>query len=127
MPRQETFFDESKGGLRIEILKSYDQSYAHEAFRNMATDAQQILWSVLKPEETYDPSGLPSLDDPNDVTGEAEAFLWDELLEQAREDGNLLSFFIVNEIAGSRSESLYVSPDWPSAERFAKGRLAAIK
>lgn len=127
MPRQETFFDESKGGLRIEILKSYDQSYAHEAFRNMATDAQQILWSVLKPEETYDPSGLPSLDDSNDVTGEAEAFLWDELLEQAREDGNLLSFFIVNEIAGSRSESLYVSPDWPSAERFAKGRLAAIK
>lgn len=126
MPRQETFFDESKGGLRIEVLKSYDQSYAREAFRNMDTDAQQILWNVLKPEETYDPAGLPSLNDPNDVTGEAEAFLWDELLEQSREDGNLLSFFIVNEIAGSRSESLYVSPDWPSAESFARGRLATI-
>lgn len=126
MPRQEIFFEESKGGLRIEVLKSYDQSYAREAFHNMTTDAQQILWSALKPEETYDPAGLPSLNDPNDVTGEAEAFLWDELLEQAREDGNLLSFFIVNEITGSQAESLYVSPDWPSAESFAKGRLAAI-
>ncbi len=126
MPRQETFFDESKGGRRIEVLKSYDLGYARDAFRNMATDAQQKLWSVLNPEETYDHAELPSLNDPNDVTGKAEAFLWDELMEQAREDGNLLSFFIVNEIAGSRSESLYVSPDWPSAESFAKGRLATI-
>jgi hypothetical protein len=126
MPRQETFFEESKSGLRIEVLKSYDQGYAREAFRNMAAEAQQTLWNVLKPEEMYDPANLPLLNDPNDVTGEAEAFLWDELLEQAREDGNLLSFFIVNEIAGSRTESLYVSADWPSAENFAKEKLAAI-
>jgi hypothetical protein len=126
MPRQETFFEESRGGLRIEVLKSYDQSYAQEAFRNMGEDAQQALWNVLKPEDLYDTTNLPSLNDPNDVTGEAEAFMWDELLEQAREDGNLLSFFIVNETVNSRTESLYVSPDWPSAESFAKQRLAAI-
>jgi hypothetical protein len=50
-------------------------------------------------------------------------FLWEELLEAAREDGNLLSFFVVNEAKGNVSESIYVSPDWPSAEAFAKKRI----
>lgn len=122
MPKQETFFEEQSGDRRIEVLKSYDQSYAREAFKNMDEEAQQRLWESLKPEETYDPAGLPSLTDPN---GDGEAFLWDELLEAAREDGNLLSFFIVNETIGRRTESLYVSPDWPSAESFAKNRFVA--
>lgn len=121
MPKQETFFEEQNGDRRVEVLKSYDQSYAREAFKNMDEEAQKRLWDSLKPEETYDPAGLPSLGDPE---GEAEAFLWDELLESAREDGNVLSFFIVNETVGRRTESLYVSPDWPSAEQFAKTRLA---
>jgi hypothetical protein len=34
-----------------------------------------------------------------------------------------LSFFVVNEVKGTVSESLYVSPDWPSAQAFAKQRL----
>lgn len=125
MPRQETFLNERNGDQVIEVLKSYDQVYAREAFRNMDDEAQRLLWSVLRPEEIYEPSGLPTLDDENDMTGEAEAFLWDELLEQAREDGNVLSFFVVIETKGSRTESLYVSPDWPSAESFARARLAA--
>ena len=124
MPQQTVFLDERKGDRKVEVLKSYDQSYAHEAFRNMDDEAQQLLWNILKPEEVYEPAGLPSLNDPNDLAGEAEAFMWDELLEQAREDGNLLSFFIVNETTGTRTESLYVSPDWPSAESFARARLA---
>ena len=124
MPKQEIFFEQSAAGIRIEVLKSYDQSYAREAFHEMGEDALQHLWGTLQPEEIYDPAGLPSLSDPN---GEGEAFLWDELLEQAREDGNVLSFFVVNETANGRSESLYVSPDWPSAEAFAKQRLAAIQ
>jgi hypothetical protein len=122
MPKQELFFEEQSSDRRIEVLKSYDQSYAREAFKNMDEEAQQRLWESLKPEETYDPAGLPSLTDPN---GDGEAFLWDELLEAAREDGNLLSFFIVNETIGRRTESLYVSPDWPTAESFAKNRLVA--
>jgi hypothetical protein len=32
---------------------------------------------------------------------------------------------VVNEVKGSVSESLYVSPDWPSAEAFAKELLVA--
>lgn len=123
MPKQEVFFEQQTGDKRIEVLKSYDQAYAHEAFKNMGEEALQRLWEVLKPEETYDPAGLPSLNDPADLNGEAEAFLWDELLEQAREDGPMVSFFIVNEVIGLRSESLYVSPDWTSAETFAKAQL----
>ncbi len=120
MPKQEVFFEQQVGELRIEVLKSYDQSYAREAFKNMDDEALQQLWAALKPEEIYDTTGLPTL---GDVEGEGEAFLWDELLEQAREDGSLLSFFIVNETKGRHSECLFVSPDWPSAEAFAKARV----
>ena len=119
MPKQEIFFEQQVGDRRIEVLKSYDQVYAREAFQNMDAQAQQQLWDALKPEEIYEPSGLPT----SDEEVEREAFLWDELLEQAREDGSLLSFFVVNETNGRRSESLYVSPDWPSAEAFAQKHL----
>jgi hypothetical protein len=127
MPKQEVFFEQQAGDKRIEVLKSYDQGYAREAFGNMDEGALQRLWETLKPEETYEPAGLPSLNDPADANGEAEAFLWDELLDQAREDGPLLSFFIVNEIVGPRTESLYVSPDWQSAESFAKEQLSRLQ
>jgi hypothetical protein len=122
MPKQETFFEQQVGDRRIEVLKSYDQVYAREAFQNMDDQAQQQLWEALKPEEVYEPAGLPT---PGEET-EREAFLWDELLEQAREDGSLLSFFIVSETTGRRSENLFVSPDWPSAEAFAKNRLVNL-
>ena len=46
------------------------------------------------------------------------------VVDQARERDNLFSFFVVNEIKGGHSESLYVSPDWPSAEDFAKRYLS---
>lgn len=121
MPKQEIFFEQQIGDTTVEVLKSYDQGFADEAFRNMSEAAQQHLWNSLKPEEVYDPADLPRLGDPD---GEAEAFLWDELLETAREDGNLRSFFIVNETTGGHTEGLYVSPDWPSAERFVKTLLA---
>lgn len=124
MPKQETFFEQQNGGRQITVLKSYDQGYAREAFRGMDEEAQKHLWAALRPEEVYEPANLPVLGDLSDVGREAEAFLWDELLEQAREDGNLLSFFIVNETDGSHTENLYVSPDWPSAESFALSRLA---
>jgi hypothetical protein len=75
MPKQEIFFEQSAAGTRIEVLKSYDQSYARGAFGEMDEDALQHLWGALKPEKIYDPSGLPSLSDPD---GEGEAFLWEE-------------------------------------------------
>jgi hypothetical protein len=120
MPKQEVFFEQQIGERHIEVLKSYDQAYAYEAFKNMNEEALQQLWTALKPEEIYDPADLPVLNDPG---GGGEAFLWDELLEQAHEDGSLLSFFIVNETKARHTENLFVSPDWPSAESFAKARI----
>ncbi len=120
MPKQELFFEQQTSEHRVEVLKSYDQVYAREAFLNMDMEGLQKLWSALKPEDIYDPAGLPKLGDPE---GEGEAFLWDELVEQAREDGSLLSFFVVNETKGRLSEARFVSPDWPSAEAFAKDLL----
>src|SRR4051812_31798563 len=110
MPKQEVFFEQIRGGHRVEVLKTYDQSFAREAFDNMESDAQAYLWNALRIEDTYDPTELPPAQDPD--RGD---FLWDELLEAAREDGNLLSFFVVNEADGTMSTTLYVSPDWPSA------------
>jgi hypothetical protein len=123
MPKQETFFEQENGETKIEVLKTYDRGYAREAFRNMDDDAMKHLWSVLEVEKTYDAAELPPLGQPD---GQGEEFLWDELLDSAHEHGNEVSFFIVNEIHGRRSESLWVSPDWPSAERFAKGRLSIL-
>jgi len=120
MPQQELLFEQKAGERRIEVLKVYDRSYAREAFGNMDELAQKLLWNSLGINETYDAADVPSIDD-----SASEDFLWEELLDAAREDGNLLSFFVVNEVKGSISESLYVSPDWPSAEAFAKGRLAS--
>jgi hypothetical protein len=130
MPKQEIFFEQQSNERRVEVLKSYDQTYAREAFGNMDEQALKHLWEALKPEENYEASELPSLNNPDDVNGEAEAFLWDELVDQALEDARasprLTSFFIVNEtVSGKQEESIYVSPDWPSAESFAKTRLAA--
>ena len=122
MPKQELFFEQENEGRRVEVLKSYDQAYAREAFGNMNEDGQKRLWSLLKPEDIYEAEELPKL---GDAEGEAEAFLWDELVEQAREEGAMVSFFIVNETVNRRTSSLYVSPEWPSAEAFAKERLKA--
>jgi hypothetical protein len=47
------------------------------------------------------------------------------LLYAAREDGNLLSFFVVTTSTGRTSASVYVSPDWPSAEAVTKSLIGA--
>ena len=110
MHQQEIFFEQTTGDRRVEILKTYDQKYAREAFGSMDEAAQTYLWNSLGIDESYSPAG-------------SEDVLWDELLDAAREDGNLLSFFVVNEAEGGSPKSLYVSPDWPSAEAFAKRRI----
>ncbi|MGA7159118.1 MAG: hypothetical protein WBY53_19890 [Acidobacteriaceae bacterium] len=122
MPRQEVFFEQMIGDRRVEILKVYDRQVAREAFDSMDEPAQAFLWNSLRPEETYDSAGLPTADEPEDRT----AFLWDELEEQAREDWKTFSYFVVYEAQGGRAEGLYVSPDWPSAEEFAKLHIAGI-
>lgn len=119
MPQQEVFFEQATGERRVEVLKTYDQGFAREAFENMDELAQTHLWKSLGIDETYEPEDVPRIH-----TDDSDDFLWEELLEAACEDGSLLSFFVVNEAKGLCSESVYVAPDWPSAEAFAKSRLA---
>ena len=121
MPQQEMFFEQVAGDRRVEVLKTYDRGYAREAFGDMDEAAQAFLWNSLGINEAYDAADVPSRQD-----AASEDFLWEELLEAAREDGNLLSFFVVSEANGPRSRSLYVSPDWPSAEAFAKSRMVQV-
>jgi|SRR5580704_14353422 hypothetical protein len=125
MPRQETFFSEAAKGVVIQVLKTYDQSYAREAFDCMSGEARNVLAVALEIEKNYDRADIP---DPDGI--DYESFLWDELRDAAREDvrqdPNLFSFFIVSETKKGKAEDLYVSPDWPSAEQFAKSRLANL-
>jgi hypothetical protein len=122
VPQQETYFEQAVGGRRVEVLKTYDQNYAREAFGGMDATAQAHLWSSLSVDENYEPTDIPTLG-----SLDSEDFLWEELLDAAREDGSVLSFFVVNENAGNTSKCLYVSPDWPSAEAYAKSRLARVQ
>jgi|HubBroStandDraft_3_1064219.scaffolds.fasta_scaffold91658_1 hypothetical protein len=120
MPQQGVYFEQKAGERRVEVLKVYDRIYAREAFANMGEAGQKYLWNSLGINEKHDAGDLPPIGAPA-----TEDFLWEELLEEAREDGNLLSFFVVNEVKSTVSESLYVSLDWPSAEAFAKQRLVS--
>ena len=115
MPQQEVFFEQIDGERRIEVLKTYDLNYAREAFGDMDEAAQNCLWNALRIDDNYDVADIPLRDLP-----ESQNFLWEELMEAAREDGDARSFFVVKQGNGSSSENLYVSPDWPSAEAFAR-------
>ena len=124
MPRQEVFFEQQTGNRRVGVLKTYDRTYAREVFSGIDTEARQALAVALELEKNYEPADIPN---PDGI--DYDAFLWDELLEAAREDvrndSNLYSFFVVSEAKSGHSKDLYVSPDWPSAEAYAKKVIVA--
>ena len=117
MPQQALFLEKEIGDRRIEVLKTYDQHFARDAFDGMDESAQTHLWQSLGIDASYDPEEIPVPTSPN-----RNDFLCDELSEAASEDGNKKSFFVVSEKTGRKSTNLYVSPDWPSAEAFANAR-----
>lgn len=122
MPRQETIFRESTAEVIIEVLKTYDRSYAQEVFRGISTEAQSALAATLEIDKNYEAVDIPAPD-----SSEYEGFLWNELcdaaLEDVRQSPSLLSFFVVGEAKAGKTEDLFISADWPSAEAFAKARL----
>ena len=123
LPQQETFFEHVAGNRRVEVIKPYDRSYAREVFGAIGEEATKALAAALDIEGNYDPGDIP---DPGGA--EYEDFLWRELSDAAREDVRqspvLYSFFVVTESREGKSEDLYIAPDWPSAEAFARHRLA---
>lgn len=122
MPKQETFLHEAANGVEVEVLKTYDESYAQEVFRGMSPKALEALAATLGLADNYEASDIPAPD-----AAEYEDFLWDEICEEAIEDvrqsPTLSSFFVVVESKAGKAEELYVSPDWPSAEAFARNRI----
>jgi hypothetical protein len=122
MPRQETFLREAANGVETEVLKTYDKSYAHEVFRGMSPDVLEAVAAALQLAEKYEATDIPASD-----TAEYTDFLWDEICDAAIEDVRqspvLSSFFVVVETIAGKSEELYVSPDWLSAEAFARKRI----
>jgi hypothetical protein len=122
MPRQETFLREAANGVEVEVFKTYDKSYAQEVFRGMSTEALEALAATLNLEGKYEVTDIPA----PDATDYAD-FIWDDICEGAIEDvrqsPTLSSFFVVVETNAGKAEELYVSPDWPSAEVFARNRF----
>ncbi|HWG22444.1 MAG TPA: hypothetical protein VG225_18115 [Terracidiphilus sp.] len=116
MPRQQCFLQREFGNTRIEVLKTYDAACAREAFSGMDEAARRFLWNSLAIEEEDEVPPFQS--------AEGEDVLWEALLDDSREDGNLLSFFLVAETTRASSKTVYVSPDWPSAENYAAAVIA---
>jgi hypothetical protein len=115
MPRQETFLSLQNGDELLEVLKTYDETFAKEAFRNMDDDALAQLAASLKFETLYEPDNIPKPQDEG-----YEEFVWDVMLDEAREEYNTFSYFVVTKTIGGKSENLFVSPDWPTAEAYVK-------
>ena len=122
MPKQETFLRETAGHLTVEVIKTYDPSYAREVFDEMELEAKEMLAQALEITEKYSPEDTPEPDAP-----EYDDLLWGELekdsLEDVREFPRKYSFFVVSVSKEGKSEDRYVSTDWPSAERFARAQL----
>jgi len=122
MPRQEVFFEQKTGDRRVAVLKTYDRSYAREVFKSIGEEAREALAEALELRKNYAPEDIP---DPNG--SDYDDFIWEQVCEAAREDvrndPSLYSFFVVSEASVAKNEDLYVSPDWPSAEAYAKRRV----
>jgi hypothetical protein len=115
MPRQETFMTVKNGDETVEVLKTYDQAFAREVFRNMDDNALAHLAASLNVEALFEPANIPK---PSDE--DYEAFIWDVMVDDAREDWKSFSYFVVTRSNGRKTEELFVSGDWPTAEAYVK-------
>ena len=115
MPRQEIFLTVRNGDETVEVLKTYDEAFAREAFRNMDDEALAHLAASLKPESIYEPNDIPKPEDDG-----YEDFIWDVMVDDAREDWKTFSYFVVTKSNGRKTEELFVAGDWPTAEAYVK-------
>lgn len=121
MPEQMTFLDERVGNKQVLVVKTYDEAFAHEAFDRMPEDSLRILSASLELDSKFNPEDIPG----PEQEGFADA-IWEEVKGNAREEWNRFSYFVVQEHDQTGTNLLFVSPDWPSAEQFARKRLNAL-
>jgi hypothetical protein len=115
MQTQSVYFDERTETKHVQVLKVYDNHFARTCFEQMTSEAITFLANALDLPAEYD---LPI---------DSASVSWTDVETEAREDGNLLSFFVVLGDIDANRIPLYVSPDWPSAEAFAKSCLRAAQ
>jgi hypothetical protein len=115
MPGQETFLTVKNGDETVQVLKIYDEAFAREAFRNMDNEALAHLAASLKPESIYEANDIPKPGDNG-----YKDFIWDVMVDDAREDWKTFSYFVVTKSNGRKTEELFVSGDWPTAEAYVK-------
>ena len=122
MPKQKTFLREAANGVEVEVIKTYDKAFAHEVFQGMGAEELMRLAATLNLSEKYEASDIPKPDD-----ADYEGFIWEEICEDAVEDVRqspiVSSFFVVIENHAGKSQELYISADWPSAEAYARNRI----
>jgi len=118
MRKEENFLEQQLGDKRISVLKTYDTIFARESFDQMTPDALGTLAATLDLSGRFDSQDIPAAND--DAFPE---FLWEVIKDDAREDWNSFSYFVVTERLRDRTTALYVSPDWPSAEAFANATI----
>lgn len=117
MPLQETFLNKRIRQGRALVIKTYDVKLAREAFDGLNESALEQVAAALHLNDLYETEDIPPAGSPD-----YRDFLWETLFDEAREDGQVKSFFIVvRETSERSSETLYVSADWPTAEMFAEG------
>ena len=68
MPKQETFLEESADGVAVEVLKTYDRSYAREVFGSIGDDARKALEAALDIGANYEPADIRIPTEPNTTT-----------------------------------------------------------
>jgi hypothetical protein len=115
MPREETFLKSRIENGTVAVIKTYDQSFAQEAFAHMDETALAHLAKSLAFPDTFEDEDIPSASDEN-----YQDFVWEAMVDSAREDGNVFSYFVVKRTSGGSSEDVFVSGDWPTAEAYVK-------
>jgi hypothetical protein len=96
------------GDETIEVLKTYDQHVAKEAFRNMDDSALAHLASSLKLESIYEPSGIPKPTDEG-----YKDFIWDVMVDEAPGRLEFVLLFHRHKVTGA-----------PNRRALCLGRLA---
>ena len=115
MLRQETFLTVRNGDETVEVLKTHDEGFAREAFRSMDEDALSHLAQSLNLESLFAEGDFPTPTDEN-----YEDLVWEAMVDEAREDWNAFSYFVVTKTTGRKTEELFVSADWATAEAYVK-------
>jgi len=103
MPSQELYLEKKAGSDVFQVLKTYNTTFAKEAFAAMDEGAFEHLSKSLSISEEYTADEMPNSAD------DLEGLIWEEMYDSASEHGQIKSYFIVRRSSPSGDDLLYVS------------------